>query len=91
MHFFELKDFQDIVSYWFPGFIAVFLIAAGLGYVHFRTRASEEKRKRPHHTFPGGIQGADEPVPLVVIFIIAGTVVWGFFYILAIALSGVKI
>ena len=91
MHFFELKNLQDIILYWFPGFISVFLIAAGLGYMHFRTRGSEEKRKRPHYTYTEGIEDANEPIPLVLILIIAGTVVWAFFYILAIALSGGKI
>ena len=91
MHFFELKNLQHIVVYWFPGFISVFLIAAGLGYMHFKTKGSEDKRKRPRHAYPGGIEDADEPIPLVLILIIAGTVVWGFFYILAIALSGGKI
>ena len=91
MHFFELKNLQHIIVYWFPGFISVFLIAAGLGYVHFRTRGSEEKRKRPHDTYPGGIEDAHEPMPLILILIIAGTVVWAFFYILAIGLSGEKI
>jgi hypothetical protein len=50
-----------------------------------------EKEKQRHYTFLGEIEERNEPFPLVLILIIAGTILWAFFYILAIGLLEVKI
>ena len=91
MHFFELRNIQHFVIYFFPSIVSVFLIGAALAYSHFRTRSFEEKRRRARHSFPGGIEERNEPFPLILIFIIVGTVIWAFFYILSAGLLGVKI
>jgi hypothetical protein len=91
VHFFELRNLQHFVLYLFPALISVFLIGAGFAFMHFRGKDSGEKEKRPHYTFLGEIEERNEPFPLVLILIIAGTVLWAFFYILAIGLLEVKI
>jgi hypothetical protein len=47
--------------------------------------------RRSYYTFPEDIEDRQAPFPLSLILIIAGTVVWAFFYILVIGLWGVKI
>ena len=91
MHFFELRNLQHFVLYLFPALVAVFLVTAGFSFMHFRGKDSGEKEKKPRYTFLGEIEERDEPFPLVLILIITGTVLWAFFYILAIGLLEVKI
>jgi uncharacterized membrane protein YidH (DUF202 family) len=91
MRFFELVNLQDIVLYFFPAVLAILILGLALGYVHFRTVRSEERMKKPYYTFPEDIEDRHAPFPLSLILIIAGTVVWAFFYILVIGLWGVKI
>jgi hypothetical protein len=91
MRFFELLNLQDMVLYFFPAVLAILIFAIALGYVHFRTARSEERMRRSYYTFPEDIEDRQAPFPLSLILIIAGTVVWAFFYILVIGLWGVKI
>jgi hypothetical protein len=91
MRFFDLLSLQDIILYFFPAVLAVFIVGIALGYVHFRTSRSEERMQRAYYTFPEGIEDRQAPFPLSLILIIAGAVVWAFLYILVIGLCGVKI
>ena len=91
MQFFELRNIQHFVMYLFPALIAVFLIGTALAYTHFRKRDSQEREKRVYHKFLGEIEDRQEPFPLVLILIIAGTVIWVFLYILFTGLLEVKI
>jgi len=91
MRFFELVNLQDMVLYFFPAVLAILVLGIALGYVHFRTTRSEERMRRSYYTFPEDIEDRQAPFPLSLILIIAGTVVWAFFYILVIGLWGVKI
>ena len=91
MRFFDLLSLQDIILYFFPAVLAVFIVGIALGYVHFRTSRSEERMKRVYYTFPEDIEDRQAPVPLCLILIMAGTVVWAFFYILVIGLWSVRI
>ena len=91
MHFFELRNIQHFLLYLFPALISVFLIGAGFAFMHFRGKNTGEKERRPRYTFLGEIEEMDEPFPLVLILIIVGTLLWAFFYILAIGLLEVKI
>ena len=91
MRFFDLLSLQDIVLYFFPAVLAIFIVGIALGYVHFRTSRSEERTQRIYYTFPEGIEDRQAPFPLALLLIIAGTVVWAFFYILVLGLWGVKI
>lgn len=77
--------------YFFPAFLSVFLIGIGLAFTHFRTRRTEENEDEVFHEYDEGIQDKNGPFPLVLILVIAGTVIWAFFYILVTGLVGVKI
>ena len=91
MRFFDLLSLQDIILYFFPAVLAVFIVGMALGYSHFRTPRSEERRQRVYYTFPEGIEDRQAPFPLALILIIAGAVAWAFCYILIIGMWGVKI
>ncbi len=91
MHFFLVRDIQHLVMYFFPAFLSVFLIGVGLAYTFFRTRGSEEDKDASYHTYPDGIVDKRGPFPLILILVIAGTVIWGFFYVLAMGLLEVRI
>ena len=91
MRFFELVNLQDVVLYFFPAVLAILILGLSLGYAHFHTARSEERMRRSYYKFPEDIEDRQAPFPLPLILIIAGTVVWAFFYILVIGLWGVKI
>lgn len=91
MRFFELLNFQHVVLYIFPTLIFILVFAAGLGFVHFNTRHSENRKNRIIYRFPDDIEDRNAPYPLVMILIIAGTLLWMAAYILLTGLLGVKI
>jgi hypothetical protein len=91
MHFFELRNIQHFIMYLFPAIIAVFLIGTALAYTHFRKKDPEGDKAKVFYRFTGGIEDRYEPIPLVLILIIVGTVIWAFFYILFTGLLEVKI
>ena len=91
MRIFEVLNTQHILIYLFPTVAFILVFAAGLGYWHFRRRASEERLTRIIEKYSGGIEGRNAPFPLVVTLIIAGTVVWSLLYILLTGLLKVKI
>lgn len=75
----------------FPTLAFILIFAAGLGYVHLRRRASEDRLTRIIEEYPGGIEGRNAPFPLVLTLIIAGTVAWSLLYIVLTGLLKVKI
>ena len=91
MHYFLLRDIQHFVLYLFPALLCVFLLAAGLGYSHFRRRKAEEEETHVHRIYADGIVDAKGPFPLVLILVIVGTVLWAFLYILFSGLMEVRI
>jgi hypothetical protein len=91
MHYFELRNFQDFVSYLFPALAGLLLFAVGLAFSHFHRRDSEERKKKIIESYPGGIEGRNAPFPLVLYLTIAGTVVWALLYIILTGTLGVKI
>ena len=91
MRIFDILNIQHVVLYFFPTLVFILIFAAGLGYVHIRRGASEDRRSRIIEEYPGGIEGRNAPFPLVVTLIIAGTVAWSLLYILLTGLLKVKI
>ena len=91
MRFFTLLDFQHVMGWLFPTLIFIVVFGVGLGYMHFRTNDSEERLKKIIYTFPEGIEDRNAPFPLAMLLILAGAVLWEFFYILGTGLLGVKI
>jgi hypothetical protein len=91
VHFFDLRNFQHFVAYFFPAFIVVFLFAGALAFTIIYKRGSEERKKRIIETHMGEIEERNAPFPLVASLIIIGTVLWLCLYILLTGLLGVKI
>ena len=91
MRFFDLLNLQHIILYFFPAVLAILIVGIALGFVHFRTSNSEERMRHSYYIFPEDIEDRQAPFPLSLILIIAGTVVWAFFYILVLGLWGVRI
>ena len=91
MHYFELRNIQHFVLYLFPAFMSVVLFAIALGFLHFKGKDSEARERKIIESYEGGIEGRNAPFPLVLILVLAGTIIWTFFYILMTGLQGVKI
>jgi len=91
MRFFELLNFQHMMLYIFPTLVFIVVFALALGYCHYQTKDSEERKNRIIYRYPEGIEDRDAPFPLAMFLIIAGTVLWSFFYILGTGLLGVII
>ena len=91
MHYFELRNFQHFMLYLLPTLLFIVIFAIGLAYTHFRDKDTEEKMTKVVHTYVGGIEERNAPFPLVLILILAGTILWGFLYIILTGVLEVKI
>jgi hypothetical protein len=91
MRFFELLNFQHTMGWIFPTLLFMVVFGVGLAFVHFRSKDSEKNRKRITGRYADGIEERNAPYPLVMMLIIAGTFIWGFFYIVMHGVLGVKI
>jgi len=91
MRYFYLLSFQHIMLYFFPTLIFMVIFGLALAYSHLAGDDARERQQKIIYTFPEGIEDRDAPFPLAMLLIIAGTLVWVFFYILAHGLLGVKI
>jgi hypothetical protein len=91
MRFYALLNLQHVILYIFPTLVFILLFGLGLSYAHFHTQDAEERKNRIIHRFPDDLEERKAPFPLVIMLIIAGTLIWAFFYILGTGLTGVKI
>ena len=91
MRFFDLVNFQHIIIYLFPTLAFIILLGLFLGQSHFITQHSEKRKTEISYRFPDGIEDRNAPFPLAMALVIAGAVMWGFFYILFIGIFEVKI
>ena len=91
MRFFQLLGFQDTMAWLFTGLIFMIVFGVGLAYTHFHEKDSETRKNTVTGAFPEGLEERNAPYPLIMVLIIAGTVIWGFFYIIMHGLLGVKI
>jgi hypothetical protein len=91
MRFFDLIGVQHFVLYLFPALAFVVIFAASLGFSYLRRRDSKPRETKIIERYPGGIEGRNAPFPLALILTIAGAIVWGLLYIIAIGTLGVKI
>jgi len=91
MRYFDLLSFQHIMLYLFPTLIFMLIFALALGFSHLRSEDEKARKEKIIYRFPDGIEDRDAPFPLSMILIIAGTLIWVFFYILGTGLLGVQI
>jgi hypothetical protein len=91
MRFFELLNFQHVMGYIFPTLIFMVVFGVGLAFSHLHTKNAEQRKTEIVGRFADSIEDRNAPYPLVMMLIIAGAVIWGFFYILMHGLLEVKI
>lgn len=91
MRFFYLKGIEDLAGFFFPTLIFIIVFAVTLGFVHFRGRDDERRKSEVHTHYPEGLADREAPFPLGMTLILAGALIWGFFYILVIGLLEIKI
>jgi hypothetical protein len=91
MRFFSLLNFQHIILYLFPTLIFIWIFGLALAFTHLRSEDAEARKRKIIYRFPEGIEDRDAPFPLSMMLIIAGSVIWVFFYILITGLLEVKI
>lgn len=91
MRFYELLNFQDIVGFIFPTLLFMVVFGVGLAYSHLHTHDAESRKKQIIGRYADGIEDRNAPFPLVMMLIIAGAMLWGFFYIVMHGVLGVKI
>ena len=91
MRFFELLNFQHTMAWLFPTLLFMVVFGVGLAFVHLRGKDSEARKKAITGRYADGIEERNAPYPLVMMLIIAGTFIWGFFYIVMHGVLGVKI
>jgi hypothetical protein len=91
MRFFNLLNFQHIMGYVFPTLIFILILGLFLAYSHLESENAKERMKKIIYRFPEHIEDRDAPFPLAMMMVIAGAVIWVFFYILMHGVLGVKI
>jgi hypothetical protein len=91
VRFFELLNFQQVMAYIFLTLVFILIFGLALAYSHLKSDDAKEREQKIIYRFPGGIEDRDAPFPLAMTLVIAGTLIWLFFYILLTGLLGVKI
>lgn len=91
MHYFGLQNFQHVMAYLFPTLLFMVLFGVALAYIHLHSDDAGTRKTRVVGRFPEGIEERNAPFPLVMILLIVGTFVWGFFYTVMHGYLGVKI
>ena len=91
MRYFTLLNFQHVILYLLPTLLFMVLFGVGLAYSHLHRQDDEDRKTRITYRYPEGIEERDQPFPLVLVLIIAGTLIWAFCYILFTGLIGGKI
>jgi len=91
MRFFELLNFQHTMAWLFPTLIFMVVFGVGLAYAHLRGKDSEARKNAITGRYADGIEERNAPFPLIMMLIVAGTFIWGFFYIVMHGVLGVKI
>ena len=91
MRFYELLNFQHTMAWLFPTLLFMVVFGVGLAFAHLKGKNSEVRKKTITGRYADGIEERDAPYPLIMMLIIAGTFIWGFFYIVMHGVLGVKI
>ena len=91
MRFYALLNFQHVILYIFPTLLFIIVFGLALSYAHFYTRDAEKRKEQITYRFPDEIDDRNAPFPLALILIIAGTLIWAFFYIFIIITIGCRL
>ena len=91
MRYYELLNFQHTMGWLFTALIFMVVFGVGLAFAHLRDKNSEARKKTIIARYADGIEDRDAPYPLIMVLILAGSIIWGFFYIVMHGVLGVKI
>jgi hypothetical protein len=91
MRLYHLINLQHINLYIIPTLIFILLLGTALGFTHFRTKHSERRKNRIGYQYPDGISDKHSPFPVFLMLLIAGILLWGLGYILAIGFFEIRI
>jgi len=91
MRFFHLLNYEHVMGLIFSALLFMVVFGLALKFSHFKSGDDEERKKKIVNRYPDGIEDRDAPFPLSMTLIIAGTVLWVFFYILGTGLLEVII
>ena len=91
MRLYALLNFQHVMAYVFAGLLFMVVFGVGLAFSHLHSRDAQSRKDAIIKRYADGIEDRDAPYPLVMMLIIAGAVIWGFFYILMHGVLGVNI
>jgi hypothetical protein len=91
MRFFALLNFQQVMGLLFATLIFMLIFGLALAYSHLESDDAQEREQKIMYRFPGDIEDREAPFPLSMMLIMAGVLIWVFFYILLTGLLGVKI
>jgi len=82
MRYFPLLDFQYIVLIIYLGIASLIVL-----YLAF-TYQEKDEGQEIEEAYPAGIQGRNGPVPLVLIFLYLGFIIWAIVYVVTIGIKG---
>jgi hypothetical protein len=91
MRFFALLNFQHVMGYLFPALLFMVVFGVGLAFMHLTAHDAGARQKEIVGRYADGLEERNAPFPLVMMLIIAGAFIWGFFYILMHGVLEVKI
>jgi hypothetical protein len=91
MRFFELLNFQHLMAAIFPTLLFMVVFGVALAFMHLKTGDAEARKSEIVGRHADRLEERNAPYPLVMMLVIAGTFLWGFFYILMHGLLEVKI
>ena len=91
MRYYDLLNFQHTMGWLFTALIFMVVFGVGLAFAHFKDKDSEKRMHTIVTRFVDDIGDRYAPYPLIIILIIVGTFIWGFFYIVMHGVLGVKI
>lgn len=91
MRYYDLLNFQHVMAWLFPALLFLLIFGLALAYSHLRADDSQERKKAIYGYYSDGLETKNSPFPIALLLIIAGTFIWGFFYIVVTGVLGVKI
>jgi hypothetical protein len=91
MTLYSLLMFQHSMGWLIPTLIFIVVFGVGLAFRHLEGSDSEERKNTIVARYPEGLEGRNAPFPLIMVLLVAGVAIWGFFYIVLHGVLGVKV
>jgi hypothetical protein len=86
MRYFPLFDFQIVILLSFLGLTLLLLLYIALS--KFVASSGRRKGEYEKEEFPEGIQTLKKPIPLILVFLYGGFIIWAIAYVVVIGIRG---